>query len=227
MATKKLPIVNVPYAGNMAYDAKNDNFWKGNTPVKSSALGEYVNSRMPEASAPYANFGKPTSLPQQTATGLFTSLNGNGGSMMLNDQSYDVNGKQVMYPRGGAFLKSNIDGESTYLTPEYMDNGGSNYYDNTSFIERMSNDGIGSAFSGLGDSISNWWGGLSGKDQIGAVTGGLNAAAGLWGAYNQQKYADKIANLERQKQGFYEQQVNRQNQRQDLAQANYNKAMGV
>ena len=81
--------------------------------------------------------------------------------------------------------------------------------------------------TGLWEDIKTGWNKMDAADRIGAITGGINMATGLWSAYNQNKYADKMAKLEAQRQGFYEQQVNRQNQRQDLAQANYNKSQGL
>lgn len=76
-------------------------------------------------------------------------------------------------------------------------------------------------FSNIGKGVSNWWGGLDSGGKIGAVKDGASALANLWNSYNQGKYADKAAKLQDRAQSFYEQQLNRQNQRQDQAQANY------
>jgi hypothetical protein len=61
-----------------------------------------------------------------------------------------------------------------------------------------------------------------GKSIVEMGIGGLSSLASLWGAYNQKLYQDKMANLQKRAEDIYEQQVARQNQRQDLAQANYN-----
>jgi hypothetical protein len=61
-----------------------------------------------------------------------------------------------------------------------------------------------------------------GKSVVEMGIGGLSSLASLWGAYNQKLYQDKMANLQKRAEDIYEQQVARQNQRQDLAQANYN-----
>lgn len=56
---------------------------------------------------------------------------------------------------------------------------------------------------------------------------GLGVAGALtsgWAAYNDMKYKNKMADLEENKQRFYEDQVNRSNARQDKAQAAYDAA---
>lgn len=55
----------------------------------------------------------------------------------------------------------------------------------------------------------------------------LGAAADMYGAYKQSKYQDKMADLAKRQQDIYEQEVKRQQQRQDRAQAAYDKAQGV
>lgn len=89
--------------------------------------------------------------------------------------------------------------------------------------------------TGLWDSIKGWAGDMfnttpnspGGKSNAEMTLGGISALGSLYGAYNTKNYQDKMAKLQEQAQGLYNQQVQRQNQRQDLAQANYNKAMGV
>lgn len=55
----------------------------------------------------------------------------------------------------------------------------------------------------------------------------LGAAGQLYGAYNQSKYQKKMGDLAERQQNIYEQEVKRQQQRQDRAQAAYDKAQGM
>lgn len=204
-----LPTVSVPYVGDMAYDAKNDNFWKGNTPIQGSALGEYVNSRVPEANAPYANFGK---LSKQQSVNPSAMADMSPVSMNFNGRkfNYDADAGGGTFEDTGAFMSN-----------EGMQNMANNnsFWNGSGF--NVGDKGGSGFMSGLGEGISNWWGGLDSGGKIGAATGGASALANLWNSYNQQKYADKAAKLQDRAQSFYEQQLNRQNQRQDQAQANY------
>ena len=55
----------------------------------------------------------------------------------------------------------------------------------------------------------------------------LGAAGQLYGAYNQSKYQKKMGDLAKRQQAIYEQEVKRQQERQDRAQAAYDKAQGM
>ena len=85
-------------------------------------------------------------------------------------------------------------------------------------------------FGGLWDRLSSPKGGTifnPGKSDLEMGIGGLSALAGLYGAYKQNEYSNKMRQLAERQQSMYEQQIADQNRRRDLAQSNYNKAMGV
>ena len=69
------------------------------------------------------------------------------------------------------------------------------------------------------------WLGQGNNAQTGLAA--LGAAADMYGVYKQSKYQDKMADLSKRQQDIYEQEVKRQQQRQDKAQAAYDKAQGV
>lgn len=63
-----------------------------------------------------------------------------------------------------------------------------------------------------------------GSNYLSQGLGALGVGVNAWSAYNQNKYQNKLLDLQEGAQKFYEDQVNRQNQKQDTAQANYNAA---
>jgi len=85
-------------------------------------------------------------------------------------------------------------------------------------------------FGGLWDRLTSSKGGTvfnPGKSDLEMGIGGLSALAGLYGAYKQNEYFEKMRKLAERQQSMYEQQIADQNRRRALAQSNYNKAMGV
>lgn len=84
----------------------------------------------------------------------------------------------------------------------------------TSYADQLS-----SMFSGLGDKLSN-----ASVGDLGAIASGVGS---IFNAYNQGQYQNKMANLYNQQYAMQKAQQDRINARQDLAQSNYNKAMGV
>ncbi len=63
-----------------------------------------------------------------------------------------------------------------------------------------------------------------GSNYLSQGLGALGVGVNAWSAYNENKYKNKLLDLQENAQKFYEDQVNRQNKKQDTAQANYNAA---
>ena len=154
------------------------------------------------------------------------------GDYMNSIPTYDLTALRKRYNTSGL---SNIDGMDTGNVGEIPQafNTNTAYNDylkssvdlNKAQINRLTNDPKWADVQGLGgavDWLTSSRNGGSSYAEMGLA--GLSALSDFYFGSKNQKYQNKILDLERQKQAFYENQVARQNAKEDKTQSNYDAA---